>query len=196
MKFSELKGRAVVNLGDATKIGTVEDLMVEPESHHITSIKVRTGMFHAAQVIPVADVQNVGGDAVTISTGAGMANTAGGAEATQGQPLEAPQSSRATSTATATSSAAMNTAGSGLSVGSQPPIEITSLLGNKVVTDAGTMVGALSDIIIDWVDLTITGYEVHAGGPFNKAQEFADTPGVRYGSKLITIQAELLNHPN
>ena len=44
MKFSELKGRAVVNLEDAKKIGTVEDLMVEPESHHIASVKVRTGM--------------------------------------------------------------------------------------------------------------------------------------------------------
>jgi hypothetical protein len=49
--------------------------------------------------------------------------------------------------------------------------------------------------MIDWVDLTITGYEVHIGGPFTKAQEFVDTPGVRYGNKLITLPAELLNHP-
>jgi sporulation protein YlmC with PRC-barrel domain len=60
MKFSELKGRAVVNLEDAKKLGTIEDLMVDAESHHIVSIKVRTGMFHAPQVIPVADVTNVG----------------------------------------------------------------------------------------------------------------------------------------
>lgn len=190
MKFSELKGRAVVNLEDAKRIGTVEDLMVEPESHRIVSVKVRTGMFHAAHVIPVADVKNVGGDAVTISTGAGN-NLANVALSTAEQHVAASESSNAGITATAT-----NTARTGASVGSQPPIEVTSLLGNKVVTDAGTMVGELSDVMVDWVDLTITGYEVHMGGVFNKAQEFVDTPGVRYGNKLITMPAELLNHPN
>src|SRR5689334_13743476 len=95
MKFSELKGRAVVNLEDARKIGTVEDLMVEPESHHIASIKVRIGMFHASQLIPVADVKNVGGDAVTIATGAGTANIASMVESTAGQHMAASQSSSA-----------------------------------------------------------------------------------------------------
>jgi sporulation protein YlmC with PRC-barrel domain len=96
--------------------------------------------------------------------------------------------SRVSGTTTTQSSAA--------SAGSQPLIEITSLLGNKVVTDGGTMVGELSDVMIDWVDLTITGYEVHTGGMFTKAQEFVDRPGVRYGNKLITMPAELLTHPN
>lgn len=194
MKFSELKGRAVVNLEDARKIGTVEDLMVEPESHHIVGVKVRTGMFQAAQVIPVTDVKNVGGDAVTISTGGGN-NIARMAVPTVGQHMTASQSSDAGSTTT-TTIGAENAAGSAASVVSRPPIEVTSLLGNKVVTDAGTMVGELSDVMVDWVDLTITGYEVHMGGMFTKAQEFVDTPGVRYGNKLITLPAELLNHPN
>lgn len=183
MKFSELKGRAVVNLEDASKLGTIEDLLVDAESHHIVSIKVRTGMFHAAQIIPVADVKNVGGDAVTIATG-GTANITSTPESTAQQKIAASQSE---GSATSTSPTP---------VGPQAPIEITSLLGNKVVTDAGTMVGDLSDVMIDWVDLTITGYEVHMGGPFTKAQEFVDTPGVRYGNKLITLPAELLNHPN
>jgi len=166
MKFSELKGRAVINLEDARKIGDVEDLMVEPGSHHIVSVKVRTGMFQAAQVIPVADVKNVGGDAVTISAGSSTTESkAGGTTATS-------------------------------SVTPQQLIEITSILGNKVVTDAGTMVGELRDVMIDWVDLTITGYEVHDGGIFAKAQEFGDTPDVHYGDKLITIPTQLLSHPN
>lgn len=197
MKFSELKGRAVVNLEDAKKVGTVEDLMVEPESHRIVGVKVRTGMFHAAQVIPVTDVKNVGGDAVTISTSGGN-KIASMAVSTAGQHLAASQSSNAGSTTTTTVAAAnaASSAASVDSVGSRPPIEVTSLLGNKVVTDAGTMVGELSDVMVDWVDLTITGYEVHMGGMFTKAQEFVDTPGVRYGNKLITLPAELLNHPN
>lgn len=188
MKFSELKGRAVVNLEDAKKIGAVEDLMVEPESHRIVSVKVSSRMFHAAQMIPVANVKNVGGDAVTISTGAGMATPSSTAESTLGQQMAVSQGSNGGSATTATISV--------VPLGSQPAIEITSLLGNKVVTDAGTMVGELRDVMVDWVDLTITGYEVHTGGVFTKAQEFVDTPGVHYGNKLITIPAELLNHPN
>lgn len=182
MKFSELKGRAVINLADARKIGEVEDLIVEPESHHIVSVKVRTGMFHAAQVIAVADVKNVGGDAVTVSTGPGADGSI------TGQDNVASQNSSAASTAATENSAE--------SASAQPLIGITSILGNKVVTDAGTMVGELSDVMVDWVDLTITGYEVHDGGIFAKAREFGDTPEVRYGDKLITIPAQLLSHPN
>jgi sporulation protein YlmC with PRC-barrel domain len=189
MKLSELKGRAVVNLEDARKIGDVEDLMVEPETHHIVSVKVRTGMFHAAQIISVSDIKSVGADAITISTGAGTANSAAMAQPAT-QQAEKPQSSGAGSSIAATTS--MSSADS---VDPRPLIEITSLLGNKVVTDAGTMVGELSDVMVDWVDLTITGYEVRTGGLFTKAQEFVDTPGVRYGNKLLTIPAELLNHP-
>ena len=207
MKFSELKGRAVVNLEDARKIGTIDDLMVDAESHHIVGIKVRTGIFHEPQIIPVADVKNVGGDAVTISTG-GMTNITNMPESTAQQQIAASQSSSIEGSATSpivspaaseiplASPAPPASPISPVPVGSQVPIEITSLLGNKVVTDAGTMVGDLRDVMIDWVDLTITGYEVHMGGPFTKAQEFVDTPAVRYGNKLITLPAELLNHPN
>jgi uncharacterized protein YrrD len=178
MKFSELKGRAVVNLEDAKKIGEVEDLLVEPDGHRIVSLKVRTGLFHPAQLVPVTDVKNVGADAVTISVGASPANsptdTAGSGQSGAEQ--------QSTSTASSESS--------------KPLIEITGILGNKVITDAGTMVGELHDVLFDWVGLTITGYEVQEGGLFAKTQEFAATPEVRYGDKLITIPAQLLSHPN
>jgi sporulation protein YlmC with PRC-barrel domain len=204
MKFSELKGRAVVNLEDARKVGTIEDLMVDAESHHVVSIKVRTGVFHAPEIIPVADVKNVGSDAVTISIGgmANMVSAAGMADPARPPSAVASQSSTIegpTATSTVRSPGVVISATPPVppvAVGTDAPIEITSLLGNKVITDAGTMVGDLKDIMIDWVDLTITGYEVHMGGPFTKAQEFVDTPGVRYGDKLLTIPAELLNHPN
>ena len=67
MKFSELKGRAVVSLDNAQKMGEVEDLMVEPVSRHIVSLKVRTGRFSASQLVPADTVKNVGVDAVTIA---------------------------------------------------------------------------------------------------------------------------------
>ena len=78
MKFSELKGRAVVDLEDARKIGEVEDLIVEPDGHSIVSLKVKTGLFQAAKLVPVTDVKNVGADAVTISGSAGKAQFRGG----------------------------------------------------------------------------------------------------------------------
>ena len=73
MKFSELKGRAVVNLGDARKIGEVEDLMVEPDSYHIASLKIRTGLFSAPHLVPAVDVKNV----VVVAAAPGVAVTVG-----------------------------------------------------------------------------------------------------------------------
>ena len=186
MKFSELKGRAVINLEDASKIGEVEDLIVEPDGHHIVSLKVRTGLFHASRLVPVADVKNVGADAVTISVDAGPATIP---TDTTIQPL---------SDNAGQAGVEQHSTSNGRSEKSQagPVIEVSSILGNKVVTDAGTLVGTLRDVMVDWVDLTITGYEVHDGGMFSKAQDFGDTPDVHYGNKLITIPAQLLSHPN
>jgi len=157
MKFSELKGRAVVRLEEAQRIGEVEDLMVEPVSRHIVSLKVRTGLFSAAELVPAAEVKNVGADAVTI------------APTTE----PAPQSA----------------------AGAPPLIALTTILGNKVVTDAGTLVGELQDVLLDWANLAITGYEVREGGVFAKTQEFAATPDLRFGEKIITIPAQLLSQP-
>jgi uncharacterized protein YrrD len=179
MKFSELKGRPVINLEDASKIGEVEDLIIEPGSHRIVAAKVRTGMFHAAQIIPVADVKNVGADAVTVS----VSDSPGNSPADTADPV-------------IQSETGLPGTGGKAPENSQPTIEITSILGNKVVTDAGTMAGELRDVLFDWSNLTITGYEVHEGGLFGKAQEFAATPEVRYGDKLITIPAQLLSRPN
>jgi uncharacterized protein YrrD len=179
MKFSELKGRPVINLEDATKIGEVEDLIIEPGSHRIVAVKVRTGMFHPAQIIPVADVKNVGADAVTVSVSDNPANS----------PVD-------TAGPAIQSGAGLPDASAKTPENAQPTIEITGILGNKVVTDAGTMAGELRDVLFDWSNLTITGYEVHEGGLFGKAQEFAAAPEVRYGDKLITIPAQLLSHPN
>ncbi|MDQ5825692.1 MAG: PRC-barrel domain-containing protein [Chloroflexota bacterium] len=164
MKFSELKGRAVVSLEDASKIGEVQDLMIEPGTRRIISLKVKTGMFSSARLVPATDVKNVGADAVTIS-------------------------------AHAASTADQQGHANGSTEGTQALVKLTGILGNKVVTDAGTFVGELHDILLEWVDLTITGYEVRESGMFAKTQEFAATPDVSYGDKMITIPAVLLNQP-
>ncbi len=167
MRFSELKGRAVVSLDDATKIGEVEDLMVDPVSLHVVSLRVHAGHFKAPLTIPAGDVQSVGADAVTLTTNSTLAG--------------APSPDTDTGPDSAASAA--------------PAVELTSVLGTKVVTDAGTLVGRLSDVVLDWSQLAITGYEVHEGGLFAKAQVFAASPDVHWGDKIITIPAALFSQP-
>ncbi len=79
--------------------------------------------------------------------------------------------------------------------GAPPLIALSTILGNKVVTDAGTLVGELQDVLLDWANLAITGYEVREGGVFAKTQEFTATPDLRFGEKIITMPAQLLNQP-
>lgn len=174
MKFSELKGRAVVSLDNATKVGTVEDLMIDPVNRHIVSLKIRTGVFSATRFVPAAEVKNVGADAVTVSVNASVVDTMTNAAGSE-QP---------------------DTAAQGTGVASpETPVELTSILGRKVVTDAGTLVGNLHDVVLDWSNLTITGYEVQESGMFTKVQEFTATPDVRFGDKIITMPAALFSQP-
>lgn len=177
MKFSELKGRAVINLEDARKVGEVEDLMLDQDSRHIVSLKVKTGLFSSSRLVPAADVKNIGADAVTISGSAGAPNTPPDAVGSNPSPPD------------------QQSASTGDSESLPALVKLTSSLGNKVVTDTGTFVGELHDILLNWADLTITGYEVREGGLFAKTQEFAATPEVSFGEKMITIPAQLLNQP-
>lgn len=146
--------------------------MVESDSYHIASLKIRTGLFSAPKLVPAADVKNVGADAVTVSSNDSAASTPTNTD----DPGKGNQSGAEQQEA-------------------RPLFEISKILGNKVVTDAGTLLGELHDVLFDWVDLTVTGFEVRGSGMFAKTQEFAATPEVRYGDKLITMPAQILNQP-
>lgn len=153
MKFSELKGRAVVNVEDAKKIGEIDNLLLEPGTRQVSSLKVKTGgLFSTPLAIAISQVMNIGPDAVTVKT---------------------------------------DIANPGQSPGETEAVEVTSLLGHKVVTDAGAMLGEVHDILLDPVSAAVTGYEVRDGGIFAKTLEISATPEVRYGDKLITIPSPL-----
>src|SRR5687768_5336466 len=153
MKFSELKGRAVVNVEDAKKIGEIDNLLLEPGTRQVSSLKVKTGgLFSTPLAINISQVMNIGPDAVTVKT---------------------------------------DIANPGQSPGQKEAVEVTSLLGHKVVTDAGAMLGEVHDILLDPVSAAVTGYEVRDGGIFAKTLEISATPEVRYGDKLITIPSPL-----
>ena len=153
MKFSELKGRAVVNVEDAKKIGEIDNLLLEPDTRQVSSLKVKTGgLFSTPLTIAISQLMNIGPDAVTIKADTVSTNQAPSAQET---------------------------------------VEVSSLLGNKVVTDAGALLGEVHDVLLDPVSAAVTGYEVREGGIFAKSLEISATPEVRYGDNLITIPAPL-----
>ena len=153
MKFSELKGRAVVNVEDATKIGEIDNLLLEPGTRKVSSMKVKTGgLFSTPLTVAISLLVNIGPDAVTVKA---------------------------------------DTSSPGDTSSAKESLELSSLLGNKVITDAGALLGEVHDVLLDPVSAAVTGYEVREGGIFAKSLEIAATPEVRYGEKIITIPAPL-----
>jgi uncharacterized protein YrrD len=66
MKASELRGRAVISLAEAHKVGEVDNVLLDPATNQVLGFRVKHGVFGGAQVIPADKVQSVGPDAVMI----------------------------------------------------------------------------------------------------------------------------------
>ncbi len=62
---SKLKGRAVVSLAAAEKIGIVATLILDPATAELRGLKVKTGLV-GTKSLRVTDIRSVGADAVTI----------------------------------------------------------------------------------------------------------------------------------
>lgn len=65
VKWTEIRGRAVVNLDKGEKVGTCDDFYFDPQTHEIYALRVKTGMF-SHRILPVAHISSVGQDAITI----------------------------------------------------------------------------------------------------------------------------------
>ena len=65
MKLSELKGRAVVHIDNAEKIGELVDLLVDPESRQVVGMRCGT-VYSENRFVPAAQVKSVGADAITV----------------------------------------------------------------------------------------------------------------------------------
>ena len=67
MKFGELKGRPIVSVGDATRLGSVDDLLLDLPHQRVVGLRVRLeGLFAGHRELPIEDIRSVGQDAVTI----------------------------------------------------------------------------------------------------------------------------------
>ncbi len=169
MKYSHIKGIAVVDLQDARNLGTLEDLMLDPNNRQVVGLKVKTGLFGSHILIPLNCMRSIGKDAITITYD-------------NGSPVEAaengmPQADKA---------AAMPT------VPDAPTLSgLSQILENQVVTDSGTLLGQIKDVLLNDSDLSIEGYEVSMSGLFSQTQMFPASVDVRYGGKLVTVPQEL-----
>ena len=67
MRADELKGRAVVTLADATRIGRIDDVLFDASYHDVLGFRVKAGAFHRAEALPRASVRAIGADAITVA---------------------------------------------------------------------------------------------------------------------------------
>ncbi len=68
MKASDLKGRAVVTLSDAAKVGHVDDVLFDATYRRVLGFRVKRGMFDHADALPRDSVAAVGADALTVDS--------------------------------------------------------------------------------------------------------------------------------
>lgn len=67
MKYSDLKGKPVVDVATADKLGSVSDLYINLEQQQVVALQVNlTGLFSGDRVVLWKDLQSVGENAVTV----------------------------------------------------------------------------------------------------------------------------------
>lgn len=68
MRADELKGRAVVTLADATRIGRVDDVLFDADYRTVLGFRVKAGgLLSHAEALPRTGVRSVGADAITVA---------------------------------------------------------------------------------------------------------------------------------
>ncbi len=158
MKFSELKDRAVVDLERASKLGSLDNLIIDPASRQVVGLKIKSGLFNAGKVLPLSDMRSVGHDAITVSQA--TLPEPDGAVAQEEHPM-------------------------------QKFPDLKTIIGNSVVTQAGKLLGEISDVMLDENTLAITGYEVSSGGIFAKKHSISNSPDLNFGAKILIVPDQI-----
>jgi len=70
MKVSELKGRAVIGLSRAQKLGVLQGLIVDPNGAQVLGLRVSGADASHPIVVPAAAIYSIGPDAITIDDAA------------------------------------------------------------------------------------------------------------------------------
>lgn len=67
MRADDLKGRAVVTLANASKIGHVDDVLFDSAYRTVLGFRIKSSVWRHAEALPRAHVAAVGADAITVA---------------------------------------------------------------------------------------------------------------------------------
>ncbi|HUE75515.1 MAG TPA: PRC-barrel domain-containing protein [Chloroflexota bacterium] len=169
-RSSELRGLAVVDLDAAEKVGTIDEVILDPESARVAGLVATSG--HGLlgggkqTLIPASSVFAIGTDALTVRSMGELADTS--------------------------------------DLASFP--RLSQFTNRKMVTFGGTLVGTVSDVLIDLESGRIIGYafEEHSGksgieGIFGGRSErplgyVRANANLRVGQDLITVPDDAVVH--
>lgn len=175
MKASQLKGLAVLNLENAEKVGRVDDLLLDLTNNKIIALRIKGKEENdkgkeedTYYEVTAAQVKNLGRDAVTYS---GM-----------GKPNSTSDSSEGAEAAT------------DYSAGTHSGQVYFSKFANheKLVSENGTLIGIVKDVLLDPAALTVTGYEVSEGGLFAKTYTVTANTAIKFGPEIAIVPEGLL----
>jgi sporulation protein YlmC with PRC-barrel domain len=149
MEAKRLKGLAVVSLQEGTKLGQVEQPLFDLATRQLGALEVNgdAGTF----VIPFAQLEQIGSDAVTV-----------------------------------TSSQVTQTPSTGSALGDLRSLQELGKL--KIVDQAGTFLGTLSDLDVDPDTGQITRLTAHTGGMLG----MGGTTTVLEADMILTVGPEML----
>jgi sporulation protein YlmC with PRC-barrel domain len=66
MDIEELRGRAVVSVQQAEKLGAIADTLVDVTNHQLAGVLLQGGMFRGGDTVPWTDIRTIGQDAVMV----------------------------------------------------------------------------------------------------------------------------------
>jgi uncharacterized protein YrrD len=154
LTVADLKDRAVVSIGQAEKIGRVEDVILDLAEGRVAGFHVRTGLLGGAKILSAGDIHDIGPDAITVADRSALEGHAPDQPMLDSLPTSA------------------------------------DLIGAKVVSAAGTLLGTLANIALDPAAQRVLCYEL--GGSLwdqlrNEQRTFDPAPGIRFGKDLIVV---------
>jgi uncharacterized protein YrrD len=71
-KVSGLVGKSIVSADTGERIGTVSDVLLDPQALRVLGLVVAGGVLRSEQVLPYTDVQTLGTDVVLARSGSGV----------------------------------------------------------------------------------------------------------------------------
>jgi sporulation protein YlmC with PRC-barrel domain len=91
MRANELIGRPVVTAATGERVGRIDDVLLNDTGRQTVGVLVSNGLLSTQRIVPIADVQTVGTDAVIVQRGSHATGAhewlQGGHGATRSRPL-------------------------------------------------------------------------------------------------------------